>query len=34
MEPKRGPGHPPKRVAPEAIADIGFAHGEVVQDLT
>ena len=34
MAPKRGPGHPPKRAAPEAIADIGSAHGDIVRDLT
>ena len=34
MAPKRRPGHPPKRVAPEVVADIGSTHGEAEQDVT
>ena len=34
MEPKRGSGRPPKRVALETVADIGSTHDEAAQDLT
>ena len=34
MASKRGRGHPPKRAAPEAVVDIGSAHGEAEQDVT
>ena len=31
---KRRSDHPLKRAAPEAVADIGSAHGEEEQDVT
>ena len=33
MAPKRGRGRPPKRAAPEAVADAGPAHGDTVPDV-
>ena len=32
MASERGPDSPPRRAAPEAVADIGSAHGETEQD--
>ena len=34
MTPKRGRGHPPKRAAPEAVADVSLTHGDRVSDVT
>ena len=33
MAPKEGPRRLPKRAVPEAVADVGSAHGTVEEDL-